>query len=206
MASSQTLSPQSDADAVAEAKRAARAAARAVRSGIDPNGAGEAVAKLVLESFADRLAPELIVSAYWPRGDELDTRPILRALAARGIRTCLPVVAGRGWPLLFKLWRDGHPLVPGGFGVMEPMAEAPVVRPDLLLVPLLAWDRQGYRLGYGAGYYDRTLEALRLEGPPVVAAGIGYAAQELPAVPRDGYDQRLDWIVTEQAAVRISKD
>ncbi|WP_114394355.1 5-formyltetrahydrofolate cyclo-ligase [Oleisolibacter albus] len=198
--------PETDplADPLAAAKRAARTAARAARAAVPPAGLGDAVARVVLDSFPD-LPPDTIVAGYWPKGDELDVRPLLRALGARGLRTALPVVAGRGWPLLFRLWRDGHPLVPGAFGVMEPMAEAPVVQPDLVLVPLLAFDRQGWRLGYGAGFYDRTLDALRQEGRPgrgVVAVGIGYAAQEVASVPRDAYDQPLDWIVTERGAFR----
>ena len=137
------------------------------------------------------------MAGYWPKGDEADIRPAMETLSLAGHVTALPVVAGRGWPLLFRQWRPGHPLVPGAFRVMEPMEDAPVVQPDILLVPLLAFDDRGYRLGYGGGFYDRTLEVLRAAAP-ALALGIGYAGQRLESVPIDAYDQKLDWIVTEE--------
>ncbi|WP_225889855.1 5-formyltetrahydrofolate cyclo-ligase [Indioceanicola profundi] len=193
--------PDGDDD-IAAVKQAARRAAMQARAAIDPAGAAEALIAHFDQAFPD-LAPGTMVSGYWPRTDELDLRPLLRHLAARGMRTCLPVVAGRGWPLLFRLWREGHPLVPGAFKVMEPMQEAPIVRPELVLVPLLAWDRRGMRLGYGAGFYDRTLAALREDGP-VLAVGAAYDGQQMDRVPTDPYDQPLDMMLTERGVVRFS--
>jgi 5-formyltetrahydrofolate cyclo-ligase len=140
------------------------------------------------------------VAAYWPMRSEADPRPALAALHARGVPLALPVVAGRGMPLIFRAWAPGVALVPGGFGVLVP-ADGPPVVPRVLVVPLLAFDRAGFRLGYGGGFYDRTLAALRAAGP-VLAVGFAYAAQEVPHVPRTIDDQRLDRIVTETETIR----
>ncbi len=143
------------------------------------------------------------ISAFWPLADELDTRPLINALAARGHKIGLPVVIKRGQPLLFRLWAPGTELVQGNFRVMTPPPEAPEIVPSLVIVPLLAFDRAGYRLGYGGGFYDRTLQKLRSAGGRVVAVGVALSAQEVPAVPRDDTDQPLDWIVTEREAFAI---
>jgi 5-formyltetrahydrofolate cyclo-ligase len=108
----------------------------------------------------------------------------------------LPVVIAKNEPLLFRLWRPGMPLEVGRFGTLHPPNDSPLLTPDLVLVPLLAFDRHGDRLGYGGGYYDRTLAALRIERSSR-AVGLAYAAQELPELPHQPHDQRLDWIVTE---------
>ena len=144
------------------------------------------------------------VSGYWPIGSEIDCRPLLEALDGAGHGLGLPVVEAPGRPLLFRAWRPGDPLAKAGFGLSEPAPERPAVTPVLLLVPLLAFDRAGYRLGYGGGFYDRTLQRLRAVDPAPLAVGLAYAAQEVEAVPREPSDQRLDWIVTERAAIEIS--
>jgi 5-formyltetrahydrofolate cyclo-ligase len=147
-----------------------------------------------------------IVSAFWPLADELDTRPLISALAARGHTIGLPVVIKRGLPLLFRRWTPDTVLVQGSFRVMTPSPEAPEVVPSLLIVPLLAFDRAGYRLGYGGGFYDRTLHKLRGAAgakSEVLAVGVALSAQEVPSVPRDDTDQPLDWIVTEREAFPI---
>lgn len=146
------------------------------------------------------IAAGSVVSGYWPMGSELDVRPTLRALAARGHPICLPVVVRRGEPLLFRAWREGDTLVPAGFGTQVPAETAPELVPRVLLVPLLAFDREGYRLGYGGGFYDRTLAKLRTPGP-VLAIGLGYAAQEMAELPHEAFDQRLDCLVTEREAI-----
>jgi 5-formyltetrahydrofolate cyclo-ligase len=138
-----------------------------------------------------------ILSAFHPTQSEIDVRPLLGKLAGEGWTPCLPVVLGKGLPLEFRRWYPGEALVLGKWGILRPADDAPVVEPDVLLVPLLAFDRQGYRLGYGGGFYDRTLEKLR-GMKKVVAIGVAYAAQEIDAVPRDGHDQRLDYIMTEK--------
>jgi 5-formyltetrahydrofolate cyclo-ligase len=142
------------------------------------------------------------VSAFWPMGPEIDVRPLLHRLDALGYRLGLPVMVGRGRPLVFRRWTPATVLVDGGFGTSVPPDGAPAVVPALVIVPLLAFDRQGFRLGYGGGFYDRTLAALRAAGRPL-AVGVGFAGQEVARVPRADYDQRLDWMVTEREAFRI---
>jgi len=143
------------------------------------------------------------ISAFWPLADELDTRPLIMALSARGHRIGLPVVVKKGQPLLFRLWAPGTELVQGNFRVMTPPPDAPELVPSLLIVPLLAFDRAGYRLGYGGGFYDRTLAKLRAAGGNILAVGVALSVQEVPSVPRDDTDQPLDWIVTEREAFAI---
>lgn len=142
------------------------------------------------------------VSGYWPMRSELDPRPILAALDARGHPLCLPVVVGTGQPLAFRAWQPGDELVAGGYGTQVPDAGKELIVPHLLLVPLLAFDRAGYRLGYGGGFYDRTLAALRAIGP-VSAVGLAFAAQEVDTVPHGATDERLDWIVSEAEAMEV---
>jgi 5-formyltetrahydrofolate cyclo-ligase len=143
-----------------------------------------------------------IVSGYLPMRTELDPIRLLQALAAAGLTTSLPVVAARETPLLFRKWTPGDPTVPAGFGTREPPPANSRIEPDLLLVPLLAFDRQGYRLGYGGGYYDRTLRALRARPPSpgqakaVRAIGVAFDEQEIDAVPHLDYDETLDGILT----------
>ncbi len=162
----------------------------------------------VAQAAADRFLAAVTVpagaavSAYWPMRSELDPRPILIALNARDHPLCLPVVAGKAQPLVFRAWHPGDVLVAGGYGTQVPDAGQEIVMPHLLLVPLLAFDRAGYRLGYGGGFYDRTLAALRAVGS-VVAVGLAFSAQEIDAVPHDATDARLDWIVTEAEAIEV---
>ena len=145
-------------------------------------------------------SPGMVVAAYWPMRAEIDPRPALAALAYRGCRTALPVMVGAGQPLDFKAWEWGDPLVTANFGVSEPAPEAESLSPDVLLIPMLAFDRSGMRLGYGGGFYDRTLAQLRgLHA--VQAIGVAYAAQEVPTVPSGPYDVALDAICTEEGFI-----
>ncbi len=183
----------------AEAKRhRAEAAERAAE-------AGAAVARRLVEALDSGAVPleaGAAVSAYWPKGDELDPRPAMTALAARGHPIGLPVVVAPGAPLAFRRWQEGDELAPVGFGLHEPAAGRPELTPALLLVPLLAFDRAGGRLGYGGGFYDRTLARLRNAGRPV-AVGLAYAGQERRGLPCTATDQRLDWIVTETETIAV---
>jgi 5-formyltetrahydrofolate cyclo-ligase len=126
---------------------------------------------------------------------------LLRLLAA-GWDCALPAVPAPGAALAFRRWRPDHDLVAGGYGIPEPPPSAPPLRPAALLVPLLAFDRAGHRLGQGAGHYDRTLAELRAAGP-LLALGLAFAVQEEPALPAEPHDQRLDWIVTEAGALKV---
>jgi 5-formyltetrahydrofolate cyclo-ligase len=146
--------------------------------------------------------PGAAVSGYWPMRSEIDPRPLLTELSARGHPVCLPVVMGKEQPLVFRSWQPGDAMVAGGFGTQVPGAEQKEVVPRVLVVPLLAFDRVGYRLGYGGGFYDRTLAILRAVGP-VSAVGLALADQEVDTVPHDELDARLDWIVTEAEAMEI---
>lgn len=143
------------------------------------------------------------VSAFHPYKDEISTLPLLGVLASEGWATALPVVVGPGQPLVFRLWAPGSPTVPGIWNIPMPPEESAVAEPDVLLVPLLAFDRQGYRLGYGGGFYDRTLAMLRAK-KPVIAIGVAYAGQEMPAIPRGSFDQPMDWIMTERETLRCA--
>ena len=137
-----------------------------------------------------------IIAGYWPMGEEMDPRPLMLALAAGGHVLALPVTPPRGQPLAFHAWAPGAALRPGPMGTSEPVA-GEELRPDVLLVPLLAFDRAGRRLGYGGGYYDRTLAAL----PGAKPIGIAYAGQEMPEVPAGPQDMRLPLIATEDSVI-----
>jgi len=145
--------------------------------------------------FADELAvaPGAIVSFYWPMGDEADPRLLANTLAARGHTLALPVVAVKKSPLHFRTWREGDALIVHPFGMHEPPESAARVTPDVLLIPLLAFDAQGTRLGYGGGFYDRTLASLATKR----AIGIAYAGQEVAQLPCHDHDHPLDSVVTE---------
>lgn len=159
---------------------------------------GEALAALFLAEVS--VAPMMSVAGYWPVRDEVDVLPLLGKLGERGCKVALPCVSGRGVPLVFRLWRPEDRLRQGAFGIMEP-ADAPPVVPDVVLVPVVAFDAGCNRLGYGAGFYDRTLAAIRAEGK-VLAAGIGCEAQKFDSVPAEGHDVAMDMIVTEKAVYR----
>ena len=188
---------------LANAKKALRPTVRARRAGA--SAAAPDAASRVLRNFiaAVPLPPGAVISGYWPVEHELDVRPLLEHAHSRGHRLGLPVVVGRRRPLTFRVWAPGEALVDGRFGIPTPPADAPEVVPGLLLVPMLAFDDAGYRLGYGGGFYDRTLARLRALGPATVAVGVAFAAQRVDRVPHHDHDQPLDWIVTEKDAIRF---
>jgi 5-formyltetrahydrofolate cyclo-ligase len=143
------------------------------------------------------IGPGVIVSGFSPIKSEIDPIPLMRRLADMGAGLALPVVVAKGQPLVMRSWVAGEPLRVGTWGIREPAPAAAAVEPDVLLVPLLAFDCRGHRIGYGAGYYDLTLAALR-ERKPVVAIGIAFAIQEIDAVPDEPGDARLDFVMTEK--------
>jgi len=137
-----------------------------------------------------------------PLNSEINPLPLLRKLAEQGAVLALPAVARRGKPLVMRAWQFGAPLDRGQWGIREPKPEAVEVEPDILLVPLLAFDRAGYRIGYGAGYYDMTIHRLR-ERKPVTVAGVAFAAQEVAKIPTTPRDARLDLVLTEREVVDL---
>ncbi|WP_199259293.1 5-formyltetrahydrofolate cyclo-ligase [Paracoccus binzhouensis] len=166
------------------------------RQALAARGQGGDAAAMARQLIA-ALAPHRgkVLAGYWPMRDEADPRP---AMAAHDGPVCLPVVPGPGRPLVFRAW-DGR-LEAGSFGTSHPPADSPELRPEVLIVPLAGFDRQGNRLGYGGGFYDRTLEKLRAEGG-VVAIGYAFAVQEIRAIPVEPTDQPLDLIVTDRGVI-----
>ena len=177
-------------------KAAARRAALAARAGQDP-ALGARLAGRFLDALPLRAGA--VVSGFWPLDGEIDLRPLLHALDGRGHPIVLPVTPPRGHPLRFARWRPGDALVPGRFGTLHPVGHptGEDLVPDVLLVPLLAFDARGNRLGYGGGYYDRTLAAL----PGRLAVGCAFAAQEVASVPVEPTDIRLDAVATERGVL-----
>lgn len=191
---------------LAEEKRALRRRAAAGREQLHRH-AGASTSRDALVHFRERLdlASHSVLSAYFPVRAEFDVTPILHHAHAQGCPTCLPVVAGRGRPLSFRRWAPGESLVDGTFGIAVPPPEAEILDPDILLVPMLAFDDDGYRLGYGGGFYDRTLALRRARSPAPLAVGVAFAGQRIDRVPRSADDERLDWIVTEEGARRFER-
>ncbi len=181
-------------------KRALRSAMMARRSALgEPQRRAAADGLLALLRRERPFSTPAVVSGFWPIKEEIDIRPLLDDLFAQGCRLALPVVQGRGLPLLFRAWRPGDPLEAGVFGTLQPSAEREVLEPDGLIVPLLACDEEGWRLGYGGGFYDRTLAGLRAR-KTVTAVGVGFDDQLVPGVPHGPSDQRLDWLLTDKRA------
>lgn len=192
-----------DEAALAAAKAALRAAALARRAAAfaTAGGAGAALRDAFAAHFG-ALPDGIAVSGFWPIRDEIDVRPLLEWCAGLGHPVALPAVQGRGRPLIFRRWMPGGALIERPFGLREPPDDAPAIRPDILLVPLLAFDAAGNRLGYGAGYYDMTLASLRRDGP-VAAVGVAFDAQEVDAVPHGALDSPLDWVLTPTRVLRV---
>ena len=185
-------------------KAEARAHARAMRRLAHADYGRVAAEKLALYAGLIDVGVETVVAGYFPMADEIDPRPLLEDLMGRGCTLALPVVTQRGQPLEFRAWGVGDPLEDGPHGTVHPLSRAARVRPAIMLVPLLAFDLQGFRLGYGGGYYDRTLAQLRDQGQ-VIAIGLAFGVQRVVAVPHDHLDQRLDLILTENGPITPEK-
>jgi 5-formyltetrahydrofolate cyclo-ligase len=157
--------------------------------------AGEGIARLFFEVFT--FPVQTVIGGYWPIGSELDSRPLLEALVKKGLRCVLPCVSGQ--TLVFRLWEPTSSLVESRVKTFEPSAASPCIVPSVLLIPLLAFDRKGDRLGYGKGHYDRYLQQQEC-----LKIGIGFCEQEADKIPVEVHDKRLDYVLTEKALIACS--
>ena len=189
-----------DSDKSPDLKTDLRRTAMARRDALPPAERMAAALAIAERGLPVEAGPGVIVSGFSPLKSEISPLPLLRRLADAGAGLALPVVAGRGQALIMRAWSFGAPLVSGIWGIREPPADAPELFPDILIVPLLAFDRRGHRIGYGAGYYDMTIARLRAM-KPVTAIGIAFAAQEIAAVPATPRDARLDLVLTERETI-----
>jgi 5-formyltetrahydrofolate cyclo-ligase len=188
---------------VTAAKKEMRATAKAARArAFAAEGGAEASARIAAQgiAFAGVPAPA-VVSAFLPIGEEINPTPLMQRLLGEGYTLALPVMEAKGQPLVFRSWKPGEALAETMWGIREPLPSAPQVEPDVVLGPLLAFDDAGYRLGYGGGFYDRTLARLR-KLKRVVAIGLAYDGQRVDAVPHVDYDERLDWVLTPTGPLR----
>jgi len=155
-----------------------------------------AAAAVAARGLPFAIAPATVVAGYSPIRSEIDPRPLMQNLAAGGAVLALPVIVGSDRPLQFRAWSDEAKLRRGRLGILEPPPEAAELAPDVLLVPLAAFDRSGHRIGYGAGHYDRTLGELR-RWRPITAVGLAFAVQEIANVPALAHDVVLDYVLTD---------
>ena len=185
---------------IEDSKAAIRREAMARRDALPADMRQAAAEAIAARKFPLAIAPGMVVSGFMPLKSEINPLPLLRKLTAAGARLALPVVAGRGKPLIMRAWHWSEPLDEGVWGIRQPMPEAPEVAPDIVLAPLAAFDRTGHRIGYGAGYYDLTIAGLRAD-KAVVAIGIAFAVQEIASVPATPRDARLDLVLTEREVI-----
>jgi 5-formyltetrahydrofolate cyclo-ligase len=179
-----------------------RTTAQTRRDALPADARKAAAETIAVRKFPLAIAAGIIISGFMPLKSEINPLPLLQKLAEAGARLVLPAIAGRGKPLIMRAWEFGAPLDRGQWGIREPKPDAAEVEPDILLVPLLAFDRAGYRLGYGAGYYDMTIHRLRAL-KPVTAVGMAFAAQEVPKIPTTPRDERLDLVLTEREVIDL---
>jgi 5-formyltetrahydrofolate cyclo-ligase len=182
-----------------QSKSDLRTAALAAREALSPEQRAAAAQALAARGLPLKITPGTIVSGYSPIRSELDPVPLMRQLAERGAQLALPAVMARGKSLAFRAWSPSDRLMMGPLGILEPSPAAAELIPDIMLVPLAAFDRLGHRIGYGAGHYDFTLAHLR-KVKPVTAIGLAFAAQEIEAVPALSHDVALDYVLTETEA------
>jgi 5-formyltetrahydrofolate cyclo-ligase len=187
---------------VDEEKAIIRRDAMTRRNALPADLRAQAAETVAARPFPVRFSPGAIVSGFMPLKSEINPLPLMRKLAAEGAALALPAIDRRGKPLIMRAFAFGDALDSGQWGIREPKPEAPEIAPDIMLVPLLAFDRAGERIGYGAGYYDMTIAKFRAV-KPVVTVGIAYAAQEIPEVPVTERDVRLDLVLTERETIDL---
>lgn len=189
---------------ISDQKSALRAAALDLRDALPPAERQAVAETIAARAFPVAVPPGAIVAGFMPMKSEINPLPLMKRLAGAGAQLALPCIAGRGKPLIMRAWHFGSPLKAGQWGIREPTVDAPEVAPDILLVPLACFDRAGHRIGYGAGYYDMTIAALRAK-KKVIAVGIAFASQEIPLVPATERDERLDLVLTEREVIDFRK-
>ncbi|MGJ5008121.1 5-formyltetrahydrofolate cyclo-ligase [Bradyrhizobium oligotrophicum] len=183
--------------AVQHTKQQLRAAALAARDALSDEARSAAAQAIAVRGLPFALEPGQVVSGYAPIRNELDPVPLMRVLAAKGARLALPVILARGHSLSFRAWSPGDRLTLGSLGIPEPSPVAAELVPDVMLVPLAAFDRTGHRIGYGGGYYDYTFSHLR-KTHHLIGVGLGFAVQETEAIPALAHDAALDYVLTER--------
>src|SRR5215207_9991186 len=174
-----------------------RAAALAKRDALSDEQRAAAAEALAKRKLPFEITPGMVVSGYSPIRNEIDPAPLLRKLAEAGAKLALPAVMARGKSLAFRAWSPDDRLMMGPLGILEPSPAAAELIPDVMLVPLAAFDRQGHRIGYGAGHYDYTLAHLR-KVKAITAVGTAFSVQEIKAVPALPHDVALDYVLTEK--------
>lgn len=176
----------------------------ALRTAIAKDDAAKAAQAVSRHALALLDASHRRIAAYVPVRGEIDTLSLCAQLHERGHMLCLPHITGAGKQLVFRQWDIDMPLETGRYDIAEPPESQPLLMPDVVLLPLVAFDSQGVRLGYGGGYYDATLDAWRSAGRKPLCVGLAYACQQAQALPRDTHDQRLDAVITEEGIMRFS--
>ena len=181
-------------------KASLREQAFARRDALPADERAAAAETIAARPFPVTITAGMVISGFSPMKTEINPLPLMRMAAQLGARLALPAIAGRGKPLIMRAYAFGDELARGQWGIREPKADAPEVAPDILIVPLAAFDRAGHRIGYGAGYYDLTINALRAK-KKVIAMGIAFAAQEITSVPATERDARLDFVLTDREVI-----
>jgi 5-formyltetrahydrofolate cyclo-ligase len=181
-------------------KGSLRTAAIARRDALDDEHRTAAAQAIAKRGLPLAIKPGIIVAGYSPIRNEIDPVPLMKNLAAQGVQLALPAVMARGKSLAFRAWSPNDRLMLGPLGILEPSPAAAELTPDILLVPLAAFDRAGHRIGYGAGHYDVTLAHLR-KAKSIIAIGVAFAVQEIKTVPVQPHDVALDYVLTEKRAL-----
>ena len=188
---------------LAEEKQTLRKAMRSVRRQFHLENGEEAAASLLeLATSSPLFGGKKTISCFWPIQTEINTVPLIERLVKMGHRVCLPIVVGEAQPLIFREWLPTLEMIEGAFGAMTPPETSPALTPDLILSPLLAFDNLGFRLGYGGGFYDRSIEQIR-KNQSLVTVGMAYSVQEVSDVPTETTDQKLDFLITEKEVIEF---
>jgi 5-formyltetrahydrofolate cyclo-ligase len=187
---------------LSKTKSELRAEAFARRDALGADHRASAARAIASHKTCIELSPGTVVAGFSAIRSEIDPSALMQALAERGAALALPVAAERNQPLIFREWSKDTPLVRGMYGILEPFSDAQEVEPDIVLVPLAAFDRSGHRVGYGGGYYDRTLGLLR-QSKKIIAIGIAFATQEIARAPHEEHDAPLDLVLTENEIIDL---